>query len=338
MKNKFFVGFSFVLLLYLSGLVNAGDFQAQKPFDEAEFSRFMADYPSLSQWLVEKSRYHGNEGNPWIMSGLRYDRAFNGKLKEKGWDPARFFYLLDHVNMGLLTSQAQAKRDAAKVVLDQQREKMQARMAAGQKKFQEQMQAQIRSSAETAQKQWAAQRERMENNPRIPPLQKKRILAQMDRSRPTFEEPFPVLDDGQWQARVRKRQRAILAEQKRRVMENPAIPPWQKQRIVDQLERSMRSPVAHPSSPGLTSEQRQAKQQAQQEQWITARMQEVQRSPFLHPTQKAQMLNHFQHSLAQLKASAKRAREAGALIPSQENDLIKDNRQKLMEMFFPAEL
>ena len=250
MKNKIFVGCLFVLLLSFSSVADAGSPQTRQPFNEAEFNRFMADYPPLSQWLTEKSLHQGSESNPWVMSGMRYNRAFIGQLEKKGWDVGRFFYLLDHINMGLLTSQAEAKRDAAREVMDEQRKKMQAQMAAGRQKLQEQMREQMRSSAETAQKQWAAQRERIAGDPYIPPVQKQRILAQMDRSKPTTSaEVAAFLSYQERQAQMRQQQQAWMAEQHRQVMNNPNIPPQQKKAILAQMERSMAFAAAPPPPP-----------------------------------------------------------------------------------------
>ena len=336
MKNKIFVGSLFVLLLSFSSLASAGNFQPRKPFDAAEFNRFMADYPQLSQWLATKSLHQGTESNPWVMSGMRYNRAFVKQLQDKGWDADRFFYLLDHINMGLLTSQAEAKRDAAREILTQQRKKMQSRMAAGQKKLQEQMREQMRSSTETAQKQWAAQRERITNNPYIPPEQKQRILAQMDRSKPTPEQSFaepPSFE--QWHARMREQQQRWIAEQKRQIKANPAIPPQQKQAMLAQMDRSM-TPMAPPQQqkPFNPAEER-AKRQAQQKQQIEAEILKVRDNPSIHPMHKKQILNNLQRSLTQLEAFSKQPQERGGLIPNQENDLIKNNRLKLMKLFFP---
>ena len=336
MKNKIFVGALLVLLLSISGLADARDFQTRKPFDAAEFNRFTVDYPTLSQWLVEKSMYQGIEGNPWIMSGMRYNDAFIKQLRDKGWDAERFFYLLDHINMGLLTSQAELKRDAAKVVLDQRRKEMQDRMAAGRDKFKEQMQQQVRSSAETAQKQWAAQRERVANNPYIAPQQKQNILAQMDRSQQLSEMTYAAPSQKEWQAQMDKQRQAWMAEQKRQIMSNPNIPPQQKQAILVQMQRSMAPAVAVPQQQAnLSPSAMRVKRQAQQEKRIQAQMQEVRDNPSIHPMQKQNILANLQRSLDQMNRSAHRTRGAGSIMPSQENDLIKNNRLKLMKLFFP---
>lgn len=346
MKNKIFVGALFVLLLSISGLANAGSFQTRKPFDEAEFNRFMTDYPAFAQWLAKKSLYQDSKGNPWIMSGMRYNRTFLKQLQGKGWDAERFFYLLDHINMGLLTSQAEAKRDASRAILDKQRKKMQARMTARQTKFQKQMQEQIRSSSETAQRQWAAQRKRIENNPYMPPRQKQWVLKQLDRSQPSSEKDFTVPSSEAWQAQMRAQQQASMEEQKRRIMNNPTIPPYQKRTILAQMQRSMafaktaqqrqqRQQKQQQQRASLTPAEMRAKSQARQAQWIETQMQEVRDNPAIHPIQKQQILGNLQQSLSQTKKSAAWNQDAGTLIPSQENNLIKNNRLKLMELFFP---
>ena len=334
MKNKIFVGALFALLLSISGLAHAGNPQTRPPFSAAEFNQFMADYPALSQWLVTKSPYQGNEGNPWIMSGMRYDRAFIQQLQKKGWKAPRFFYLLDHINMGLLTSQAEAKRDAAKAVMEQQRERMQARMAAGHKKFQEQMKAQMTSSNETAHKQWAAQRARIANNPQIPPIQKKQILAQMDRSKPSAQQPMNPPNREAWQAKRLKQQQEWIAQQKQQIMNNPYIPPQQKKAMVAQVQRSMTAPTPPKWTPG-TPPQSPSSWQAQHEKQITARIEQVRKNPNIPPQQKQRYLKNLQRSLQQVKNAPKHMQQTRSIIPEQENSLIKENRMKLMQMFFP---
>ncbi|MEO5355311.1 MAG: hypothetical protein H7835_19155 [Magnetococcus sp. XQGC-1] len=185
MKTGMFAGSLLALLLSVTGAVDAGNAQTRKPFDEAEFNRFMTDYPTVSQWLTEKGRHRGGVNSPWMLSGMRYDRDFIRYLQEKGWDTERFFYLLDHVNLGLMTSRSEARQEASMARWDQQRSKMQSQMADEQKKWQDQAEEQNRSSLETARAQWTAQRERLANDPNIPPPQKQRMLAQMDRSQPT---------------------------------------------------------------------------------------------------------------------------------------------------------
>ncbi|MEO5340825.1 MAG: hypothetical protein H7837_09995 [Magnetococcus sp. MYC-9] len=334
-KPRPFAGSLLALLLSLATLGDASAHLNRKPFDEAEFNRFMSDYPAASQWLSEKGRRYGGVNSPWVLSGMRYDRDFVKYLQEKGWEVERFFYLLDHINMGLLTSQAEARHDAVRARLNQQKEKMQTQMAEGQQQWQEQMREQTRSSAETARAQWSAQRERLANDPNIPPPQKQRMLAQMDRAQPPAGDPSAQV--GQQQARMRQQQQAWLEEQKRQLMNNPTIPPQQKQEMMARMERSMATP--QPPRPQQTAApdpvEQQERVQARQKQWIEERMQEIRNNGMIPPAQKQQMLDQMQNSLNSLQTAAQRRQEGNELIPSQETTLIKNNRQKLTEMFFP---
>ena len=335
MKYTMIVGFLFVLFLSLSGVTQAGDSPTQKPFDETEFSRFMTDYPTLSQWLANKTPNQGAESNPWIMSGVRYDKTFVEKLQTMNWDADRFFYLLDHINIGMLTSQAAEKRGTSEPVLGQQQDKMQAHMTARQQKLAEQMQEQIRSSAETAQQQWAAQRERIATNPYMPPMQKQRVLAQMDQSRPRKSEFAPPPSFEVRQAQMRERQQKWIDEQKQQIMNNPSIPPQQKKNIIAQMDRSMGAPPAPQPPTTLTTEEMRAQRYAQHKQQIEANMQQVQNNPSIHPMQKKQMLESLQATLTQMEATTQQAQTQTGLIPTQEEEIIKNNRQKLMALFFP---
>ncbi|MBF0401941.1 MAG: hypothetical protein HQL90_14390 [Magnetococcales bacterium] len=351
MKTRIFVGSLLAALLTFSGVANAEPSQTRKPFDAAEFNRFVVDYPSASQWLTEKGqRYGGN--TPWAMSGMRYDQSFIKFLQGKGWDADRFFYLLDHINMGLMTSQSEARQDAIKAQLEQQRTKMQARMAESQQKWQAQMQEQTRSSLETAQAQWKTQRERVIRDPNLSPAQKQNMLAQLDRVEPGTEAVNPEAQ----QARMRKQQQDWLVNQKKQVMSNPNIPPQQKQEIVANLDRSMSmlnapqpqpqsqpqgganvngSPNAAPADRQAQMAERHAQMQAQQKQWIEARMKELRDNPTVPPPQKQRMLEQMQQNLTNLQQASAQPKEAAGPIPGQESALIKQNRQKLTEIFFP---
>lgn len=329
MKTRLFFGSLLVALLSFSGMANADTPQTRKPFDESEFNRFVVDYPSAAQWLTEKGqRYGGN--TPWALSGMRYDKEFVKYLQGKGWDADRFFYLLDHINMGLLTSQSEARQDAIKAQLDQQKEKAQARMVESQKKRQTQMQEQTRSSLETAQAQWGTQRERVTNDPYLSPLQKKNILAQLDRVQPTE----PLSSEAQ-QAQMRKQEQNWLVEQKRQVSNNPTIPPQQKQQIVARIDRSIAAANAPQREANSNPADRSAQMQAQQKQWIEARMQELRDNPTIPPVQKQRMLEQMQNTLKNLEASVQQTKEQPGPIPAQESALIKTNRKKLAEIFFP---
>lgn len=330
MKTRLFVGSLLAALLSFSGVANADTPQTRKPFDETEFNRFVVDYPSAAHWLTEKGQRYGGS-SPWALSGMRYDKEFVKFLQEKGWEADRFFYLLDHINMGLLTSQSEARQDAIKTQLNQQKEKMQAQMVESQKKWQTQMQEQTRSSLETAQAQWSTQRERVANDPNLSPAQKQNILAQLDRVQPTE----PLSSEAQ-QAQMRKQQQARIIEQKRQVINNPTIPLPQKRQIVAQMDRTLAELNAPPQREATPNPvDRQAQMQAQQKQWIEARMQELRDNPTVSPAQKQRMLEQMQGALNTVGANAQQAKEQPGPIPAQESALIKSNRHKLAEIFFP---
>ena len=335
MKYTMIVGPLFALLLSFTGIAQGEDPPTRKPFDETEFNRFMSDYPTLSQWLANKMPNQGTANNPWVMSGVRYNETFIKQLRSMNWDADRFFYLLDRINMGLLTSQAKENRAAFKQALEQQREEMQSRMTARQQKFEEQMREQIRSSAETAQQQWAAQRARIVANPYIPPMQKQRILAQMDQSEPrTNEVASPPSFEAQ-QAQMQKQQQKWIDEQKRLIMNNPSIPPQQKKNIIAQMDRSMAVHSAPRPSANLTHEEMQAQRSAQHKQQVETNMQQIRENPSIPPAQKKQMLDSLQATLTPMGTTAEQAQNQTTLIPAQEEDIIKNNRKKLMALFFP---
>lgn len=365
MRKKIFAGSLLVLLLTFSGMASAQSGQAPKPFSETEFNQFLDDYSSLSQWLTKKGRFHGDTlRNPWIMTGMRYDKDFNGQLKAKGWESERFFYLLDHINVGLLTSRAEADQAAAKsrwakqaaqmkAQLDAQKKKLAEQSDATQKrlddqmaKFQKSMDAQNKAWAERRKQQLAAEKARIQNNPNIPPMQKQQILAQMDRSQKLANQKPQTQEE--IQAKWSAQQRARMEQQKKIILNNPNIPPQQKQQIIAQIERSMapvkkyEPPKQTPLDPKTSLEDMHAHKMVQHKEWLKMQMQKVQNNPNIHPMQKRQMLHNWQQALERMDASKKRMQEsfkrnqeANRLIPTEEALLIKQNRQKLTGLFFP---
>jgi hypothetical protein len=329
MKTRILAASALALLLSFSGAATAADAPSQpKPFDEAEFSRFLSDYPAVSKWVTEKGNRYGSQNSPWALSGLRYDKELQKHLQSTGWSTERFFYLLDHINLGLMTTQAELQQEN----MQQQFEKAQAARNEEFKKRQAQLQEQQRSSLENARAQWSAQRERVSNDPYLPPMQKQQILAQMDRNQPAAQNPE------QQQAR----QRTWLNEQKQQIANNAFIPPAQKQEMLAQMDRSIEginsAKAVAPAKVDPTEQQ--AKIQAQHKQWLEERMKEVRDNPMMPATQKQQMLDQMQLSLKNADKAAQHAKEhagkgqAGPL-PVQEGQLIKANRQKLTSLFFP---
>ena len=160
----------------------------------------------------------------------------------------------------------------------------------------------------------------------------------MDRSQPAMIKTARM-DPAERQAQVRAQRQAWLTEQKQQLINNQAIPPRQKQQMIARLDRAM---AANNAPQGTSQAQRanaaadrQAQIQGQQKRWIEARMEEVRNNPRLHPMHKQQQLDHLQRTLDNMQTATQHNQGFQALIPAQENSLIKSNRQKLTEMFFP---
>ncbi|MBF0096421.1 MAG: hypothetical protein HQM04_02370 [Magnetococcales bacterium] len=324
MKTRILAASALALLLSFSGMATAADTPLQpKPFDEVEFSRFLSDYPAVSKWVAEKGNRYGGQNSPWMLSGLRYDKDLQKHLQGAGWSAERFFYLLDHINLGLMTTQAELQQES----MQQQFEKAQATRNEESKKRQAQFQEQQRSALESARAQWSAQRERVSNDPYLPPMQKQQILAHMDQNQPA------VQGTGQ-----QDRQRAWLNEQKQQITNNVFIPPVQKQAMLAQLDRSIEgmNPPKPVAPAKVDPAEQQAKIQAQHKQWLEDRMKEVRDNPMMPAAQKQQMLEQMQVSL---KNAEKATQQVGKVqtgpLPVQEGQLIKSNRQKLTSLFFP---
>ncbi|MBF0182882.1 MAG: hypothetical protein HQM06_00630 [Magnetococcales bacterium] len=343
MKTRILTASALAVLLSFSGMAVAADNpNARKPFDEAEFTRFMTDYPAVTKWVTDKGSRYGSNNSPWALSGLRYDKELLKHLQSSGWDADRFFYLLDHINLGLMTTQAEAQQEAQRTRINQQREKAQASQKEEQQKWQAQRQEQQKTSLETARGQWSAQRERVAQDPYLPPMQKQQILAQMDRNQPSAQTSNP----DQQLASMRQQQRNWINEQKQQIAANPTIPPGQKQEMLAQLDRSIEGVnqpknMAPAQPPAMVDPaEQQAKMQAQHKQWIEERMKEIRDNPMMPPAQKQQMLDQLQLSLKNADKAAQMAKEQSAKaqsgpLPAQESQLIKANRQKLTTLFFP---
>ncbi len=104
---KTFVALCCVLLVSLTaiGTVDAKSAHTQQPFTSGELDRFIADVPSVSDLAASAQQdleKNAQSGDTTAMMSTQVCSKYSGNIKEKGWDPDRFYYIYGHV-MGVMT-------------------------------------------------------------------------------------------------------------------------------------------------------------------------------------------------------------------------------------------
>ncbi len=331
------------LTLTFAGAASAGErSRSQNPFTEQEFSKFLDDYSGVTAWLAEQGRGRNLVHNPWILTGMRYSPKLAAHLKEKGWEVDRFFYLLDHINMGLLTSRADENRKKAEARRAEREKEMEARLSEGRKRareghgrMNEAMRKQMAASNARYQKQLAEQRARIQNDPYMSPQQKSQILAQMTRT----NKQMSAANEGsvgpqEMRARMEKQQQQWLAAQQRMIRNNPYMSPYQRQMALAGLQApKMPKP---PAKPDMSGEKMRARALKEHQRLMAEHRQRISNNPYFTPQQKKQMLAQLQEVTERMESDMKRpASSQGGLLPDNEMALIKENRKKLLGIFFP---
>lgn len=333
MRKHLFATAVLAVTLSLSGIATAMGMPAPKPFTSAELSKFVVDYPALGQWLVQQGRHFGGTHNPLVISGMRYNPNFLAQLKEKGWQSDRFFYLLDHINMGLLVTRAEQDRAEAKARLKAQLKQMNANRDIGRQRMAKAMQ----ENQARMREQMAGQRRQIQNNAFLNPMQKRRILNQMDRNQAQMAD-MAKPDYGQrMNQRMQAQQKAWMVAQKQRILRNPHIPLLQKQRMVAQMDQNMNQNMNPPALPpvDVNPENMADQMRKQQEAWMNSQIQSLRNNPYMQPAQRQMAINQMKMAQKRMQESMAQAAKAHKLIPDQETELVKANREKLLDLFFP---
>ncbi|MBF0270753.1 MAG: hypothetical protein HQL98_01590 [Magnetococcales bacterium] len=334
MDKKYVAAALGMLLFTMTGSIQAAEPPEQKPFSKTELDRFLADYPGFTEWL---SKQHAmspmSRNNPWVMSGLRFNPAFSAQLTEKGWNPDRFFYLLNHVNTGLMLTSAEKDQAEAQARMAREQKEFEERTAQNQQNLQQEMNAgQARLEA-----QMNAQKEQIRTNPHIPPHEKQRILDQMSRHA-TGANP-PLLDAKAQAEAAQKQQANWITAQEQAIRTNPYMPPMQRQQALAQLQQTRQSmqqqqqqqaaAIAKPLNPAAT----QAEMMATHQKWFENQKQALNNNPAIPADQKKRQLEQLQESEKHFKASLQQAKTPTPLLPPEEKTLIEANQQRLSELF-----
>ncbi|MEO5331769.1 MAG: hypothetical protein H7839_07070 [Magnetococcus sp. YQC-5] len=326
MKKHFVAALLWVLVLSFGSSVGAMEPTEQPPFNKTEMDKFLTDYPEFTEWLTKQNAHVDTKRNPWIMAGMRFDKAFTARLKEKQWDPDRFFYLLNHINTGLLLTASEKLQSEAQARMAQEQQANNAQM----QKNQQQMQQEMADANQRARDQLAARQEQIRLNPNIPPFEKQRMLAQMNRNASTFTAPNP-----QEAAQQRQSQQANwFNTQEQYIRSNPNMHPMQRQQALAQLQQARLSQQqAAKPAPFPSQEEMRNETITQYNKWFDNQKRAVETNPRIPPAQKKQMLEQLQTSAKQFKESME-PKPAPSIIPPEEKALVEANQKRLMELLF----
>ncbi|MBF0296711.1 MAG: hypothetical protein HQL96_16125 [Magnetococcales bacterium] len=327
MKRQFVAVLLWIALLGLTGSAATASTTEQTPFTKAEMEKFLTDYPNFLQWLAKRNARFESLHSPWLMSGMRYDKEFTARLTENKWDPDRFFYLLNHINTGLLLTASEKMEAESKARMEQDRKEMQAQTD----KHQQEMQQRMKADNQEMQKQMAAQKEWIRTNPHLPPQEKQRLLAQMNVA------PGPIAPEDA-SRQITEEQNRWFDAQEREIRSNPFMHPMQRQQALDQIRQARRfqqqSATDRASTPRFRSQEEMHKDMKNQHQeWFKNQTRSLQANQFIPPAQKQEMLKQLAASEAQFNASLE-PQPMPSIIPSEEKALIEANQQKLMGIIF----
>ncbi|MBG3876182.1 hypothetical protein FVW20_03845 [Desulfovibrio oxamicus] len=83
-----------VLLLLTAPEARAAGFYEQPPFDNAELTRFIDDFPRFRDWVKRA----GEAPHPSVgadgLPGFEYSAPAAAELERMGWKPERFFFIM----------------------------------------------------------------------------------------------------------------------------------------------------------------------------------------------------------------------------------------------------
>lgn len=317
MKQHFVAVLLVALFLTLTGYAQATESTDPTPFTQTELDKFLKDYPSLTQWLGQQNSTARNINNPWIMASMRYNQEFTTILKEKNWQPDRFFYLLNHINTGLLMNASENMQAETQERLAKEQQENQTKTAKQQKKINQEI---------TAANQ--RQQAQIRNNPNIPPVEKQRILNQMNR---TTAQTMASTPQEATQNNLNQQQQ-WLNNQEQAIRTNPNMHPMQRQQALAQIQQTRQFQQKATQEPVYpTQEAMQAEIQKQYKKWFATQKQALENNRSIPPAQKSQMVEQLTKSETQFNQSME-PKPAYSIIPPEEKKLINSNQQKLLEL------
>lgn len=113
MKRISLLALMFVFVLSLPCLAQEHPaFEGQEPFDQAELTRFINDWPQFAAWADAQGAQYGDD------EGYEWGQEVTDKVDDMGWDPTRFFYIANQCASGI-----------SGMTLEERRPEMDAQMA-----------------------------------------------------------------------------------------------------------------------------------------------------------------------------------------------------------------
>ncbi|MBF0379405.1 MAG: hypothetical protein HQL69_00180 [Magnetococcales bacterium] len=331
MKKSFIVGSFMVLSLIFSGLASASASVEQGPFNSDELEKFITDYSVMTKWQSPKGHYVGNLDSPWVMAGMQYNSEFAKSLEDNGWDANRYFYLLNHVRQGVDDEKSRRRAKQLDEAINRQMAEMAARMAAQQKKFEEQKQEQNRRAEAWIKDQLEAQKKQVRSNPYMHPLQKQRILEFLDRSSKEANwVSAPQASYEQARAQSQARQKAWEESYRQSIKNNPHIPVQQKIAILEGLDRASKPVEVTPPIAMPTQEEMMARMQEQRKEWIEMQIARVQSNPGYSEKQRNRIIKRLQRFANEVVKGADNSSSFG--LPDVEKELIAKNYDRLVKL------
>ena len=99
MKKVFLSLCIFVFIATGAGYARA---QEEKPFTSGELSKFIADFPEIADHAEQLGEEIGAvEDEPDAWQTIAASSSMAKILKQKGWQPERFSYIISHIGTGL---------------------------------------------------------------------------------------------------------------------------------------------------------------------------------------------------------------------------------------------
>lgn len=331
MNKSFFAGTLLALSLIFSAPAGAEGMAGPKPFDGKELEKFLSDYPSMTQWKPKEGAFYGDLNHPWVMAGMQYHQPFGAALKEKGWDPDRFFYLFNHVKQGVSEERYRRRQQRMEERMSRQMDEMVARMEARKVAFENHQREQAEQAEAWIKDQLEAQKKRVRENPYMHPLQKRNILAFLDRS---YEEANQVAatdapNGEQGQTGMEAQRKAWADAYRRSIEENPHIPADQKKRIIEGYDASLQPLPANDQPSAMPSqEEMMARMQGQRQAWVAEQIESIKGNGGIPDNQKARMIARLERFSSLMKGQGSSGRISS--LPEGEARLIQENMDRLM--------
>ncbi len=328
MKKSIITSGLLALSLIFSGVAGAEDDMRPKPFDSAELEKFVKDYQAFTQWQSkDENSLTGDLSDPWVMAGMQFDEEFAASLKAKGWNPERYFYMLNHIRQGVREERARLRRMETEARINKQMAEMNAEIEARRAEFEKKSRQQAAKAKAWVNDQLEDQKRRVRENPYMHPMQKQVIMDFLNRSSAEAKSiDTPRANFQRNQAKAEAQQKMWENRYRHSIMHSPFIPPEQKRMIIEGLDQANQ-----PANMEMPSQKEMmARMQEQRKSWVARQIEQVQKDAFYTDEQKKNIIERLQNF--DNDARKETQRKPFSSLPQEEMALIKQNSVMLMEM------